>query len=109
MARNAHTPEALELIASQLAEGVATLTATVKAMREGGLPSALIHGTTSQNRYIPAILDWIEKAAADTKSQLRAHAAGIQSDVERRKAYSETQKQAAAKKPWRKKSVKKAE
>jgi len=106
MARNSQTPETFESLATELSAGVDTLMAIAKLMRDNAMPSALVHSTTSQNRYIPAVLDWIEKTSADVKTQLRAYLAGVQSDAERRKQYNDNQKLAAAKKPW-KKSVKK--
>ena len=107
MARNEQTPEMFEAIADDLASGAEALRALAKLMRDGGMPSALIHGTTSQNRYVPAVLDWIEKTGADVKVQLRSHIAGVQSYAAKRKQYNENQKLAAAKKPWAKKAVKK--
>lgn len=72
--------------------------ALAKLKEESGLSSALIHGTTYQSRYIPAVLDWIEKLSGDVKSQLRANKAGVISDVERRRQYNDNAKMAAARK-----------
>lgn len=102
MARNSHTPDTFDSLASELSAGAETLKAIAKLMRDNGMPSALIHGTTSQNRYVPAVLDWIEKTSADVKTQLRAYLAGVQSDAERRKEYNNNQKLAAAKKSVKK-------
>ena len=96
-----------ETIAAELSSGVDALNALAKLMKDNGMASALIHGTTSQSRYVPAVLDWIEKTSADVKTQLRAKLAGVQSEVERRKQYNENQKLASAKKPFTPKATKK--
>jgi hypothetical protein len=107
MARSDHTADEFESLAKELASGVEALKAIAKLMRDNEMPSALVHGTSSQNRYVPLVLNWIEKTSSDVKMQLRAYLAGVQSDAERRKRYNENQKLAAAKKPWPKKSTKK--
>ncbi len=98
MARNEYPPETFENLADQLSEGVDMLRAIAGAMRESGLPHALIHGTTSQTHHMPAVLDWIGKAQAEVKSQIRAYLGGIPSTAELNKQRSARQKVAMAKK-----------
>ncbi len=76
-------------------------------MRESGLPNALIHGSSPKNVYLPAVLDWIEKAHADVKMQSRSYLMGVVSQAELHKQKTASQKAAAAKKPWPKKAAKK--
>ncbi|WP_397570447.1 hypothetical protein [Schlesneria sp. T3-172] len=100
MARNERTPEEFESIARELSEASAAMLAAAAAMREQGMPHALIHGSTTLNRFLPAVLQWVDKTTADVKTQLRAYASGVPSHAELMKQQNETAKKAAAKKPF---------
>ena len=97
MARNEHTPDEFEAVATELAKAIETLNATVALMRETGMPTALVHGSAPKNLYLPAVLDWIEKTSADVKMQARSYLTGVQSQAELHKLKSDSQKRAAAK------------
>ena len=105
MARNEHSPESFEVIAAELESGAETLKLIAKTMRDSGLPHALIHGSASKNVYLPSLLDWIEKANAEVKMQVRAYLAGVESSAELQKKRSASQKLAAAKKSTKKKTT----
>jgi hypothetical protein len=107
MARNNHTPDQFETIANELVEASNTLKMIVKLMRDNGMPNALIHGSVIQNRYLPAVLDWVGKTNADVRAQLRAYLTGVLSDAEFQKQQNANQKAAAAKKPFTPKPTKK--
>lgn len=76
--------------------------AIVKMMRSNNMPSALIHGSTTINLYLPAVLEWCDKTTADVKTQLRAYMDGVQSNAEYQKEASNRQKISAAKKTKKK-------
>lgn len=101
MARNEFTPKDIDSIADELSDAVTSLRSLAESLRKANMPHALIHGTTTQNFHIPAVLDWIGKINVDIKTQIRAFAAGIQSRAELNKRYNERQKLAAAKKPFK--------
>ena len=105
MARNDHTPEQFELIASELSELAAALNNVAYAMRDAGMPSALIHGTMTQNTHLPAVIDWVGKVTVDVKAQIRAYRTGVKSKAEIAKQQTEQQKLAAARKPVKKKAT----
>ena len=107
MARNEHTPEQLEAIAAELHDAVNTLNELAALMRQHGMPHALIHGTTSQNFHIPAVLEWVGKTNVDVRSQLRAYLAGIRSRAEIQVEKNRAQQAAEAQKPWKKATKKK--
>ena len=100
MARNKHTPGQFEAMANELSDASSVLKAIAKLMREHEMPDALIHGSMTQNRYVPALLEWVGNTNADVRTQLRAYLAGVQSSAEVQKQQNENQKLAAAKKPW---------
>ena len=108
MARNQHPPELFESIAKDLSDGVTTLKSIAAAIRDSGMPHALIHSSSTTNVYVPALLDWIEKANADVKTQIRAYLAGVKSSAEFHKEKTAIQKLAASKKPFNAKAKKKA-
>lgn len=105
MARDERTPEQFESIAKELSDAATTLEAAAALMRENKMPSALIHGSTTLNRYLPAVLEWVDKIPAEVKSQLRAYLAGIKSQAEIHKSLNNTRKLAAAKKAPKKKAT----
>ena len=107
MARQEHTPDKFESIVNELLEASNTLKSLAGLMRLHNMPFALIHGTTSQNFHLPAVLDWVGKTSVDTKTQIRAFAAGVQSKAELQKKYNDKKKLAAAKTPWKPKAAKK--
>lgn len=107
MARNKRSPEELDSIAAELAAASTTLTTIASSMRENGMPDVLIHGSTTLNRDLPRVLQWVDKVNADAKAQLRAFLQGIPSVAETLKELNENKKLAAAKKPWPKKATKK--
>ena len=89
MARQEHTPEKFEAIANELLEASNTLKSLAELMRSHNMPFALIHGTTSQNFHLPAVLDWVGKTNVDTRTQVRAFVAGVQSKAELQKKYTD--------------------
>ena len=107
MARQEHTPEKFDAIADELLEASNTLKSLAELMRSHNMPFALIHGTTSQNFHLPAVLDWVGKTNVDTRTQVRAFVAGVQSKAELQKKYNDKKKLAAAKVPWKPKATKK--
>ena len=108
MARQEHTPEILESIANELLKAANTLKSLAASMRLHNMPHALIHGTTSRNFHLPAVLDWVGKTNVDAKTQIRAFVAGVQSKAELQKKYNDKKKLAAAKIPWKPKAEKKS-
>jgi hypothetical protein len=104
MARNEHTADQLDSIAGELKAASDTLKALTAAMRESGIPYALIHGESVKNLHLQKVIDWVGAANVDTRSQIRAHTLQIQSDAALQKQKNERQKQkAAAKKKTTKK------
>ena len=107
MARQEHTPEILESIANELLDASNMLKDLAALMRSHNMPYVLIHGATSKNFHLPAVIDWVGKTNVDTKTQIRAFVAGVQSKAELQKKYNEKKKIAAAKVPWKPKAEKK--
>lgn len=107
MARNEHTPQQFIALAKELSEASTTLQALATLMTDNGMPHALVHGSTTQNIYVPAVLEWVGKTNADVRTQLRAYLAGVQSSAEFQKQKNESLKKAAAKKPFSPKATKK--
>ena len=98
MARNDQTPEDFEKFAEELSKGAKTLKSIAANMRKNDLSTALVHGSTVRNIYVPSLLDWIEKTSADVNSQIRASLAGVKSNAELMKEQSDNQKRATGKK-----------
>ena len=98
MARSTQEPESFESIADALSKGADTLREIAAAMRESGMPQALVHGAATRNTHLPTVLDWIENTSADVKNQIRAYLAGVQSSAELMKQKTENQKRATGKK-----------
>jgi hypothetical protein len=107
MARNERTPEQFDAIAKELSEASMAVAAISGLIKESGMPHALIHGSTTLNKHLPALMEWINKTMGDVKNQSRAYLTGTQSSAEFQKQQSDKQKLAAAKKPWPKKTAKK--
>lgn len=98
MARNDRTADEFDAIAQELSEAVESLKATAALMRTTKLPAALIHGSTTLNRFLPAVLQWVDKASIDVKAQARAYLNGSMSAAEYQKQLNARNKLAAAKK-----------
>ena len=98
MARNERTPDEFDLIAKELLEASKALSAAAALMRSKGMPHALIHGEATINRFLPSVLQWVDKTSADVKTQLRSYLSGVMSNAELMKQQSESKKKLAAKK-----------
>lgn len=98
MAREFYTPEDLQALAKELVSAAETIESIATHMHSVGMPKALIHGTTLKTVYLPQLLNWIDKARADTQAQARAYSAGVPSKAEVLKQVNQKLKLAAAKK-----------
>ena len=105
MARNQHTPEELEKIATEISEVSDRLRGIANSMRQAKVESVLIHSATHLNFHIPEIIRWAEKSEVDARSQIRAILAETEPKVVAKKRYNDKQKLAAAKKAAKKKTT----
>lgn len=102
MARNERSADEFEGIANELSQAAESLRAISKLMRESELPAALIHGSTTFNRYLPSVLQWVDKTTADVRAQVRAYLSGVPSKAEIMKQHHAEQQLIAAKRPPKK-------
>ena len=107
MARNTQKPKDFESVADKLLTGAEALRNIAKAMRESGMPHALVHGVAIKNVHLPTVLEWIKKANLDVTLQIDSYSESVQSSAELMKQKAESQKKSAAKKPFTPKPVKK--
>ena len=100
MARSNYSADELEVIADDLLKASEAIRSTAGSLRESGMATALVHGTTMKSTYVPWVQDWIGKTRADIESQIRSYLSGVQSKAELHKKQTEQQKlrSAAAKK-----------
>jgi len=104
MARNERTAAQFDTIATDLRDASNAMSSMAQSMRESGIPHVLVHGNTTLDRYLPAVLEWIDKATGETKAQIRAYLTGAKSNAEYQKEQNQKQKLAAAKKAPKKKA-----
>lgn len=105
MARNQHSPEELEKIATEIGEACDRLRGIASSMRVAKVDSVLIHSATQLNFHIPEIIRWAEKSEVDARAQIRSILAENEPKVVAKKRYNDKQKLAAAKKPTKKKAT----
>lgn len=104
MARTDMTADDFDRLSADLVNCASKLRDIAASMRKSEIPSALVHGSTAKNIYIPSLMDWIDKTGADINTQIRSYLSGVPSNAELMKRQTENQKLAAAKKPAKKKT-----
>lgn len=74
--RKERSPEELERAASRLAEISQIVGSVADKVRSSGMPTILIHGDTTANRYLPFLYEWAKRMDSDADVLIAAHVDG---------------------------------